>query len=432
MNGQQEAGRRIVVTGVGVISPIGLGVEKFTENLLAGNTGITSVEPEPFAGVSVRIAAEASEFTDAAARKVYLKMLRKSVKVMCREIQLGVASANLALEQSLLDMEQIDHSRLGIDFGANLMLSPPEVLKDAAFACADEAQTFQYDQWGTTGMGRMEPLWLLKYLPNMPACHIGIFADARGPNNSITMAEASGNLVIGEAYRVIERNHADVMIAGSTGSFIHAVQSVHARMWLNLADEFSACRPFDRERGGQVVGEGACSLILEEESHARERGASIYGEILGTGSSCVSSRQGKPNIRLAAANAMQMALRDANLAPEAIGHVNAHGLSDPQMDAEEAMAIHDVFGDYATEVPVTSLKGYLGNTDSGCGTLELAGSLMALKQGVVPPTLNFENADPECPLNVVHGEPLPITNKVVLNLNFTAFGQASAVVACGA
>src|SRR5690606_9693160 len=147
------------------------------------------------------------------------------------------------------DIDRIDHSRLGVEFGANQMLSPPYVLKDGCFNCVDETDDkFHFERWGDDGLGRMEPLWLLKYLPNMPACHIGIFADAQGPNNSLTQAEASGNLVLGEAMRIIGRGNADIMIAGTTGVRIHAVKALHAALWDTLAagpeDPARRSRPF--------------------------------------------------------------------------------------------------------------------------------------------------------------------------------------------
>ena len=193
---------------------------------------------------------------------------------MCREIQFGVASASLAIENSGLDLEAIDHERFGVDFGANLMFSPPQVLKDPCWLCVDEGDAefyFKHEQWGTKGLSNLEPLWLLRYLPNMPACHIGIYADARGPSNSITVNEASGNLAVAEAFHVIMRGLADTMIAGTTGTRIHPVKSMHAALWDILAEHGDDppetwSRPFDKTRTGEVLAEGACSLILEEET----------------------------------------------------------------------------------------------------------------------------------------------------------------------
>ena len=435
MSKTYELSRRVVVTGLGVLSSLGIGAEAFWKRLAAGESGIAKMHLLPYSAAPHNVGGEVRNFVDQTVRSTFPKKQRKSARVMCREIRLGVVSATLALADSGIDLETMDHDRFGVDFGANLMFSPPDVLRDACWQCVqeDDAQRrFQYNQWGEVGLKNMEPLWLLKYLPNMPACHIGIFMDARGPNNSITLDEASGNLALGEAMQVILRGRADVMLAGTTGTRLHPVKSIHAALWDELASSELPpqkwCRPFDLNRTGQVLAEGACSFLLEDESHARSRGANILATILGSGSSCAFKRNGRPGIRQALVNAMRSALRDAGLRPDEIGHVNAHGLSSRDSDREEARAIQDIFG-HDAEVPVTALKSYFGNAGSGCGTLELAGSLLGLKQGVVPATLNYETADPECPINVVHGQPLAVSNKTVLNINVTRMGQASALVA---
>lgn len=429
-----ESKRRILITGMGILSPIGIGVQAFQDSLMSGKSGVKKSELYSYLAAPDTCVAEVSDFNATTIKKEYLKEQRKSLKVMCREIQLGVASANLAMEDSALDLSAVDSERFGIEFGANLMLSPPEVLVGACMA-ASEGHEFQYQRWGGEGLAKMEPLWLLKYLPNMPACHIGIIIDARGPNNSITHAEASGNLVLGEAQRVIERGWADVMVAGVTGTRVHEVKSIHAKFWDQLADspaEFEKrSRPFDKERSGQVLGEAACSLLLEEKTHAEQRGAKVWGEVLGTGASCVVKRDGSVDTKTAIANAIRLALKRADVEAGDIGHINAHGLGEQVIDVQEYLAIQDVFGDKASEIPVTALKSYFGNSGSACGIVEASGSLVALKQGVIPATLNYETPDPDCPLNVVCNEPLATDNKLFLKISTTTFGQASASVICG-
>jgi 3-oxoacyl-[acyl-carrier-protein] synthase II len=438
MSSNQQSNRQVVITGIGIASPLGMGVEPFWEHLSTGRSGIGPAEILTGTALPGNVAGEVTEFTKSTARKQYLKPQRKSIKVMCREIQLGIASASLAVENSGLDLDAIDHDRLGIEFGANLMFSPPDVLQDASWKCVDEGATdynFHFDRWGKLGLPAMEPLWLLRYLPNMPGCHIGIAVDAHGPNNSITMDDASANLVLGEAYRIIQRGSADQMIAGTTGTRLHSVKSTHARFWDELAETpeppATWCRPFDRDRTGQVAGEGACSFILEDSQIAADRKATVYGTVLGAGASCVADRDGTPRLREALAAAMQAALRDASLQPADIGHINAHGEASRKCDVQEAAAIRDIFGELAPTIPVTALKSYFGNSGSGCGTLELAGSLLGLQYGVVPATLNYTTPDPDCPLNIVHGESLAIENKVVLSINVTRMGQASALIVRG-
>ncbi len=181
-----------------------------------------------------------------------------------------------------------------------------------------------------------------------------------------------------------------------------------------------------------MLAEGACSLILEEEQHALARGAKPLGRILGAGSSCAFDRTGPNKVTRAIVNAVRAALRDAGLTPGDVGHINAHGLGTPGMDADEALAIHEIFGPAAESVPVTALKSVLANSGAGCGTLELAGSLAGLQQGVVPATRNYRVPDPACRLNVVHDKPLPVTNRVLLTVNVTTVGQAAALVLEGA
>lgn len=435
MAGNRDSERQVVITGIGAVSPIGIGVNDFWNSIEKGASGIRPTTMLHCVPPNCRIAAEVQDFNPSTFTKT--REQKKAIRVMCREIQLGFAAAAIALDDAGFKEGDIVPDRLGVEFGANLMLSPPDDLAEANAACEDPAtHQFDYSRWGEAGLGQMFPLWLLKFLPNMPACHIGIAADARGPNNSITIDEASSNLVIGEALRVIARGHADVMITGSTGTRVHPVKSIHTILWDKLAsyegEPGEACRPFDRSRAGQVVGEGAGCLILEDAKHAEKRGAKIYGRILGAASSCASTSVGHGDLRRALALAMQGAIRDAGLTPKDIGHVNAHGLGTVEADYLEARAIHDVFGEYAGKVPVTALKSYLGNSAAGCGSLELIGSVVALTHGVVPPTRSCRHPDPECGLNVVNSAPLPVTNRTFLKINVTRMGQASAVVVEGA
>jgi 3-oxoacyl-[acyl-carrier-protein] synthase II len=426
--------REVVITGIGVVSPIGIGVDAFWESLAQGRSGISHSRLFPGFAAPGGVGAEVSDFTDESARKVYLKEQRKNLKAMCREIQMGVASALLALQQAGVDLEKIDHERLGVEFGANLMLSPPEVLLEGCIACCEEGSNdFQSARWGQSGLTKLEPLWLLRYLPNMPACHISISADARGPSNSLTLDDASGNTVLGEAMRIVLRGDADVMIVGVTGTTLHPIKTLHLALWDDLARTPEApetrARPFDLQRSGRIVAEGSCSFILEDREHAERRGAKIWGRVLGTGSSCVMSLQHGANCRLALANAMRGALRDAGLEPHQIGHINAHGLGTKDCDIAESQAILDVFGDdLGRRVPVTAMKSFLGNSGAGSGLLELAASVIGLSHGVIPYTLNYETPDPACPLNIVAKRPLSTSNRIVLSVNVTRAGQAAAAI----
>jgi 3-oxoacyl-[acyl-carrier-protein] synthase II len=432
MTGHQKSERQVVITGLGVVSPIGLSLEEFTKNLREGTSGIRPVTTLAFTPAPHHVAGEIRDFNPSSFAKS--REQKKAIRVMCREIQLGYAAAILSMDHGGIKEGTIAPERLGVEFGANLMFSVPEDLAEGCFAATDEGEgKFRHELWAEKGMPKLFPLWLLKYLPNMPACHIGITADARGPNNSITLDEASANLVIGEALRVIARGHADVMITGSTGTRLHALKTIHACMWDQLASDFEkpeqASRPFDARRSGQVVGEAAASLLLEDVDSAKRRGATVYGTVLGAGSACANAGD-TPNLRLAMSLAMKAALRDAGLTPDQIGHINAHGLSDPKTDVAEAGAIHDVFGSLGDKVPVTALKSFWGNAAAGTGMIEILGSLTGLREGFIPPTLNYSNPDPACQLNVVR-EPVSPRNPVFLKLSVTRLGQASATVLQG-
>jgi 3-oxoacyl-[acyl-carrier-protein] synthase II len=430
----RDASRDVVITGLGIFSPIGIGIDPFWESLAAGRSGIHTVDMFPGFASPDQIGGAVTEFTEETAKKVYLKEHRKNLKAMCREIQLGVASATQALQHAGIKLDQIDHERLGVEFGANLMLSSPDILSGPVDACSQHpGHKFEFSVWGSLGFPRMEPLWLLRYLPNMPACHISIGSDARGPSNSLTMDDASGNTVISEACRIIERGAADVMITGVTGTTMHPIKTMHLALFRDLAttpaEPERRCRPFDLHRSGRVVSEGTCTLILESRRHAEARGAKIWGRVLGTGMATVTDATGTADYRRALAGAMKGALHSAGMSPAEIGHVNAHGIGVADVDVYEAQAIHDVFGpERGPQVPVTALKSFLGNSGAGSGLLELAGSILGLSRGVIPFTLNYETPDPKCPLNVVARELLGTTNKTVLNVNVTRIGQASAAI----
>ncbi len=428
--------RRVVITGLGMLAPEGIGRAEFEAHVREGRTGLSVVDKMPLTSQAGHAGGEVKGFTEETAKKVYLKPYRKHIKVMGRDVQLGVAAAILALQDAGLDKVDRVPERVGVEFGANLMYSTPAYLFDPCTACADEQEpTFHHERWGSEGMAKMEPLWMLKYLPNMPACHVGIFTDSRGPNNSITQDEVSGGLALGEAAAIIRRGRADIMITGSTGLRLHPLKAIHAELWDEIAsrpdDPTHAVRPFDINRNGGAIAEAACCLILEEDAYARERGADILGELLSTGSSCVGSPNGQADIRTALANAMRSALRSANLSPADIGHINAQGNATRDGDAAEAQAIHDVFGELGSQVPVVGLKGYHGNPGASGGMLELSVSLLFLKEGLIPFTLNTEQPDPDLNLDVVIREPRPTDNKIVMKLTYTKIGQASAVIVRG-
>jgi len=421
----------VVITGIGVMSPIGTDLDTFWGNIAAGKNGFRRTEHIEFIEAPDNIGGEVVDFSESTAKKTHLKSVRKQIKVMCREIQLGVASALQALEDAGIQSDTLAPERIGVEFGANLMNSPPEVMIDAAKAASSPNGKFDFNAWGLHDDNRfqgMEPLWLLKYLPNMPGCHIGIAIDARGPNNSLVQDEASGNLAISEAVGIIRRGRADVMVTGTTGTKISAVKSAHHSHWDILADGPSEerCRPFDSKRHGEVIAEASCSLILESRKHAEARGAKIYGSILGYGSSCFLDP--KLGEQIAIQNAAAIAIKNAGLAVSDLGHINAGASGHPIRDMYEAKAFRELLGSAVDNVPVTAAKSYLGSAGSGSTLTEIAVSLLGLKNGVIPRTLNFDSTDEGAELNVVHGEHLASDNRTFLKTSVTRMGQCSAVV----
>lgn len=268
---------------------------------------------------------------------------------------------------------------------------------------------------------------MLKYLPNMPACHIGIFTDSRGPNNSITLDEASPGVAMTEALNILERGAADVMIVGGTGTRLHAMKTLQARLWDELAydenDPSASCKPFDAHRSGQVVAEASGSLILEAEEHAKARGATIYGRLISGGSSCVVKGTDESRTNTAIINAMNSALRRGGLAASDLGHINAHGLGTTKDDAAEASAYRAL--GTSNPIPTTALKGLFGNAGAGTGFLETAASLLFLKEGLIPPTANCTHPDESLGMDIVTGAPRATENHLFANVNFSAIGQAS-------
>ena len=425
-----------MITGLGIISPIGSTRQAVWDSVSRGASGVGPLESLPGDAFPMGFAGEVRDFTGAIGDFGPLegplkKAVRKGLKVMCREIQMGIAAAFLALNEADIDKAAYEPDRRGVVYGSDFILSLPQDLAAGMQRCISEGRTFHFERWGEEGMSEMNPLWLLKYLPNMPACHIAIFHDLQGPSNSITQREASANLAIAEARSTIARGHAEMMVVGATGTRIHPMKTIHSIQQEEIAANgrpaSQASRPFDRDRQGMVVGEGAGAVVLEELESARARGAKILAEVVGSGSSSVADTNFVARRDVALANAMRAALSDAGVSPEEVGHIHAHGLSTRTSDIDEAKAIRQVFAERADKTPVVAAKSYFGNLGAGGGLVELIISLLALQQGSLPPILNYETPDPECPVCAVTTlDTAP--GDGFLNLSVTPQGQASCVM----
>ncbi len=428
--------RRVVVTGLGLISPLGNHKSALWEALLARRSGVGPLTTVPKDQLPVSFAGEAREFHGTAddfigLDKEQTKALRKGLKVMCRECQMGVAAAQRALIDAGLVPGQFDPERVGIVFGADHMVTLPEEFTEGILECLDDEGFFQFARWATEGMPKMSPLWLLKYLPNMPASHLAIYNDLRGPNNSVTLREASANVAVVEAFQTVAQGRADAMVVGATGTRLHPLRSVHVIQQEEVAtgdcDPAEASRPFDRDRSGMVLGEGAGAVVLEELTRAEARGTTIYAEVLGGGSSSVADTSRTAGRGQAMKNALAATFRHTGVEPNAIGFLSAHGLSTRASDVEEAWAVNQVFADRSRRLPVVAVKSYSGNLGAGSGMVELIAGVLALVHRRLFPVLNYHTPDPQCRVRVVtNGDATPGANFV--NLNVTPQGQASAAM----
>lgn len=416
--------REVVITGLGIVSPIGVGREAVWDAVVAGRSG---VRLQPQLAAAGWIAPYGANVVDFDPKE--LIQPRKSIKVMSRDIQLASAAAELAWQDAGLAEATIDPERFGVVGAAGIMYCDLEELQGPFLEWLKQ-EDFDIHRWSRDAMGELYPLWMLKYLPNMPACHIGIRYDARGPNNTIAEGDVSSLLALAEAADVIRRDHADVMIVGGTGSRINLSDLMWhrgARLACNgKVDPAQLCRPFDAERSGMVCGEGAAQLVLESREFAERRGAQVMAELAAVSTRTESAAIGQQPTGDAICRALRAAITMSGLSANDIGYVNAHGLSTREDDPIEARAIREVLG----ETPVTALKSFFGNLGQGSGMVELAISLLALEKGVIPPTLNYETPDPDCPVNVVT-ELQPAASRTFVKLNHNATGQAAAAVISG-
>lgn len=422
-----SSSRRVAITGLGIISPIGLEKGAFWEALCTSRSGIRAITSFDASAFACRIGGEIVGFD---AKNYVDKKERKSLKVMSRTIQLAVAAAQLAMDDSGIDKAHLDPTRFGVEFGAGLIASELEELGMASqISATGRIGSVDLEKWGTQGLPHMPPLWMLKYLPNMLACHVSILHNAQGPNNTITENDVASLLALGEASRAVLRDQADFFLVGGADSKINPLSMVRHSLFMPLSRRNEApekaSRPFDRGRDGIVLGEGSGVLAIEDAEHARRRGARIYAEISGFGSAFDRGRNGA-----GLARAIRLALAEAGIGPEEIDHINAQGFSSPEADVWEARGIQEVFGDCKEPVPVFAAKSYFGSLGAGSGTAELIASLLALEQGVVPPTLNYEEPDPNCPIPVATTR-APVRRPHVLKIGFTEMGQCAAVVLQG-
>ncbi|UCD49652.1 MAG: beta-ketoacyl-[acyl-carrier-protein] synthase family protein [Phycisphaerales bacterium] len=428
---------RVVVTGLGAVSPLGLNVEEMWAGLRAGRCGIGPIKAFDPTGLPCRFAGEVPEYR---IQNYVPRSHRKAVKLMCRDIELAVVAAQEAIAASGLitkgiDPEKInvDPTRMAITLGAGMISADMVELAPATVASVSDGQ-FDIQKWGRLGLEQVTPVWLLKYLPNMLACHIGIIHDIRGPSNSITCAEASGPLAIGEAAQVIARGDSEVALAGGAEAKVNPFIMVRQCLLKRIADDAgqspeTVCRPFDAGATGAVFGEGAGVLVLENLEHAQQRNATISAEVAGIGQ---SQNLSPVYDRLEADGkglqiAIEKALDDAEISPAELDLIIPHGTGVPGDDLAEARAIEAALGSAVEDVTVWPTKSMLSTTGAASGALDLIAAIQAMSTGVIPAARNFEAAPDGCHLRIpVQDEKREI--RYALSCSYTHGGQTAAVV----
>jgi len=422
---QKEIDRKVVVTGLGTVTPLGLNVESTWNSLLAGQSGIDYISHFDAATFPTRIAGEVKGFNP-----VQMVKEKKHLKFMIRSVQFLVFAAKMAVADAKLDTGIIDSNRIGICVGSS---SDFPDLEDIAYYYNFKCDNYHMDMRRFATEGNVNPLKPFLESTNTASCILSIIHHAKGPNITIHTACASSANAIGTAYRTIQYGDADVMMCGGcdmqTTPIGVTAFSLLGALATNNDSPQKASRPFDRKRNGFVLGEGAGILILEELSHAVERGAHIYAELIGYGSSSDAYRiTDSPENGRGAAMAMKAAIIDAKLKPPDIDYINAHGTSTPQNDRAETNAIKGVFGDYAYDIPISSIKSMIGHTISASGAIELISTILSVQHNIIPPTINYENPDPKCDLDYVPNKSREARVDVALSNSFGFGGQNASLI----
>lgn len=411
----------IVITGVGCVTGIGIGRSEFWSGLKVGQCAIQNLVGYGAGSTHVFSGAPLRNFDP----KEYVTP-RKALKVMSREVQTAYSAARLAWLDAGINELKTAPERIGVIYGTEVIASDLDDLASAVSA-SSTAGKMEFDRWAADGIKEIFPLWMLKNLPNMPACHVGIAIDARGPNNSIAQEEVSGLNALMEASGIIERGGADLILVGAVGGRVNPTRLLYRYPSHRVPfakESFVGSIPFDRRREGLIPGEGAAALVVESRAHAVQRGAKILARVSGAANAFCRPARPWCGSAQAISAAISGAMREAKIGVSDLSHVCAQGFSHAFLDIEEATAIRAVLGD----VPVTAMSGNLGILGAGGGLVELIGSLLALQHAVNLPIVGFEQPDSDCPVNVIRDFEPSSGAPCALKISFTPHGQASAVV----
>lgn len=404
--------RRVVVTGIGLITPLGSGIQQTWEAICKGASGIDYITSFDASDFPVQVAGEVKDFNP----EDFIE--RKEIKKMDLFIQYALGAGVMAMEDAGLKVTNENADRVGVIVGAGI----------GGINTIERYHSVLLD----SGHRRISPFFIPMLITNMAAGQISMRFGARGPNSCVTTACAAGTHSIGDAFKIIQRGDADAMIAGGSESAITPLTiagfaNMKALSSRNDAPQ-KASRPFEVERDGFVIAEGAGLLVLEDLESARRRGARIYAEIIGYGLTADAYHMTSPDPQgRGVVNCMRMALRDAGVAPEAIDYINAHGTSTPYNDKHETTAIKQVFGEHAHNLAVSSTKSMTGHLLGAAGGLEAAFCALALTEGIIPPTINYEHPDPECDLDYVPNYARHANLTTVLSNSF-GFGGTNACI----
>lgn len=414
--------RRAVITGLGVLTPIGSTATALWDGLCAGTSAVGPVRAFDATSLPSHLAGELVDFN---AKTQIEKSYRKTLNAMARPVQIGVVVSQLGMQAAGLAKGTVAPERIGVEFASVMGATDLDDLAASSLkAAGGPRQPVDMAAWGRDGLAEMPPMWMLKYLPNMPACHATILYDMQGPSNTVIPNDAAGVLAVGEAFRILRRGAADVMLVGGSESRINplSLSRFNAFAQLTKRNELgpAAVRPFDRDASGTVLGEGGAAFPLEELGHARKRGATILAEVVGFAAGVDRARSGDGLARV-----IRTALTDAGIQPADVDHVNAHGLGVPELDAFEARGIGAVFG---RGVPVFAPLSRFGNMGAAAGVVELACSVLALQHGQLPGTVNHQTPFTGCPITVHTGELRKLTKPFAVKVAYTDLGQCAAVV----
>lgn len=404
--------RRVVVTGLGVVAPNGIGTDTFWENLVAGVTGIDRITRFDASHHDSKIAGEVKGFDP------LLYMEKKEVKKMDLFIHYALASAIMAIDDARLKFEESERSRIGVMIGTGMGGVP----------ALEESHNVLLEK----GPGRISPFFIPSIITNLASGQIAMRYGFRGPNSCVSTACATGNHAIGDSLELIKRGAADVIIAGGSEAVISplTIGGFGAMKALSTRNDepHRASRPFDKGRDGFVMGEGAGVLVIEELQHALRRGAKIYAELVGYGMSADAYHMTAPEPEgLGAIAAMRLALEAARLSPEDVDYINAHGTSTPVGDTAETRAIKQVFGGHAYRLAVSSVKSMTGHLLGAAGGVESLATVLTIYHGLIPPTINYDEPDPGCDLDYVPNKARQAEVRVALTNSF-GFGGTNATL----